>query len=267
MRAGFLQFQPEFGKPESNIEKIRELISAEDFDLIVLPELANSGYLFSIRDELIRLSENIPGGRYCKFLKGVSSSKKAYIVSGICERDGDNFYNSSILVYPDGMVKIYRKLHLFSEEKLWFSPGNLPLEVYEIRNSSNGSVKIGMMVCYDWIYPEVARTLALKGAQVICHPSNLVMPYCQDAMFVRALENRVFTITANRIGREKNQNSEIAFTGKSVILDPKGNYLYKASLDNVECVIVDIDPAQALDKNINPYNNLFYDRRNESYFN
>jgi predicted amidohydrolase len=84
-------------------------------------------------------------------------------------------------------------------------------------------VKVGMMICFDWIFPESARTLALKGAQIIAHPSNLVLSYCQQAMFTRAVENRVFTITANRTGTEINGDKELYFTGKSVIVDTKGN--------------------------------------------
>jgi len=75
-----------------------------------------------------------------------------------------------------------------------------------------------MMICFDWFFPESARTLALKGAQLILHPSNLVMPYCQDAMITRSIENRVFSITSNRIGREGGYN----FTGKSQIVSFDG---------------------------------------------
>src|SRR5438552_1844784 len=197
MKAGYLQFKPEFGNPEINIQKIEHLTENKYFDLLVIPELANSGYFFSEISEVEKASEEIPGGEFCTALKKICAQKNAYIVSGICERFEDKFYNSSILVHPSGEINTYRKIHLFNEEKLWFQPGDLKLEVYQIEGEF-GKVKIGMMICYDWIYPEIARTLALKGAQIICHPANLVMPYCQDAMFTRALENHVFTITANR---------------------------------------------------------------------
>ncbi|MEZ4690386.1 MAG: nitrilase-related carbon-nitrogen hydrolase [Ignavibacteria bacterium] len=86
-----------------------------------------------------------------------------------------------------------------------------------------------MMICFDWFFPETARTLALKGAQIICHPSNLVMAYCQTAMFTRALENRVFTITANRIGYDVRENKELFFTGESVIVSLKVNISAEAA--------------------------------------
>jgi predicted amidohydrolase len=265
MKAGFLQFKPEFGEPEKNIHCIEELVKDKNFDLLVMPELANSGYLFSSVKELQKCSEEIPNGMFCKSLQNISSSKNAFIVSGICEREGDKFYNSSILVYPNGVIKTYRKIHLFNEEKNWFTPGNFPLEVYYIENERVGKLKIGMMICFDWAFPETARTLALKGAQILCHPSNLVMKYCQQAMFTRAVENHIFTITANRTGKDINGGKEISFTGVSVMIDPGGNYLARGSENGNECVIVDIDPIDALNKNISPMNNLFEDRREEFY--
>lgn len=263
MKAGFLQFKPEFGKEEHNIKRISELIPKEDFDLLVLPELANSGYLFSSFDELKNLSEVAGQGKFYDAMLKISKEKNAFLVAGFCERAADNnndFYNSAYLIYPDGNFEVYRKIHLFDEEKKWFKPGDTP-GVFEIEKPGMGRVKIGIMICFDWIFPETARALALNGAQIICHSSNLVMPYCQRAMFTRALENHVFTITANRIGTDVQPGKEISFTGQSVILDPKGNYLAEAGKETEECRIVEINPAEALDKNINPNNHLFADRR------
>jgi len=264
MLAGFLQFNPVFCNTDANINKIADLTSGKDFDLLVLPELSSSGYLFISKEEVRKASENIPGGKFCRFLIELSKSKNACIVSGICEKEGDKFYNSSVLVYPDGRVVIYRKIHLFFEERTWFEPGNFPFFSSDI-NINGKTVKIGMMICYDWIYPESARSLAMNGAQIICHPSNLVMPYCQDAMYARAVENRVFTITANRTGTEINGEKKIFFTGQSVILDPKGNYLHRASEADEECIIVKIDPDEANNKNINEINSIFEDRRKDMY--
>jgi len=267
MKVGLLQFKPEFGNVDENIGKIQKLLRNKKFDLLVLPELPNSGYLFSSIDELNELAEEIPNGKFCAALINICKEKNAYIVSGICERSSECFYNSAVLVSPSGEIKTYRKLQLFSDEKLWFKPGDLPLQACEIKGSNFGSVKIGMMVCFDWLFPEITRTLALKGAQIICHPSNLVMQYCQTAMFARALENHVFTITANRIGKDTNGGKELTFTGQSVILDPKGNYLYRGSDDKEECFIIEIDPSKALDKHVTKLNDVLEDRREEFYFN
>jgi predicted amidohydrolase len=122
------------------------------------------------------------------------------------------------------------------------------------------------MVCFDWIFPEAARTLALRGADIICHPSNLVMSYCQNAMFTRALENRVFTITANRTGKDVNGENRIEFTGESIIVSPKGEYISRASKDKEELVFVNIDPGLSRNKYISDKNNIFDDRRELFYY-
>jgi len=264
MQAGYLQFGPVFANTAANIEKIKDLTENISFDLLVMPELSNSGYLFAKKEELEKTAESIPEGIFCKYLKGLASEKNAYIVCGLAEVETGKYYNSSVLVYPDGNIKRYRKIHLFSEEKRWFLHGESKFNVHDIYIRGE-NVKVGMMICYDWIYPESARSLAMQGAQVICHPSNLVMPYCQSAMFARAVENRVFTITANRIGRESNDGNELYFTGQSVIVDPKGNYLQRGSEDGEECIVIDIDPKLALDKKINDYNSIFEDRREDMY--
>ncbi|MBV6478876.1 MAG: (R)-stereoselective amidase [Ignavibacteria bacterium] len=267
MKVGYFQFKPEYCNPEKNISIIEKNLSGIDIDLIVLPELANSGYLFSRRDDLFRSSENISGGIFINALKRISSKNKFHIVSGICERSENKFYNTSVLICPEGKVITYRKLHLFDTEKKWFEAGNMPISAIEINGKKFGKVRIGMMICFDWIFPETMRTLALKGAQIICHPSNLVMPYCQRAMTTRALENHVFTITANRTGMETAGGKTLTFTGQSVIVSPKGKYLQKASKNRKECAIVKINPKEALDKKINPVNDLFKDRRKKFYFN
>lgn len=266
MTIGFLQFKPELCKPEKNIAKIKEIISdcKNSYDLLVLPELANSGYFFSSRREVLSASGEIPNGEFCRTLAEISKEKNAFIVAGISEKSGDKLYNSAVLVSPRGEFNIYRKTHLFLDEKVWFSPGDTGLNVFEI-SGKFGKVKIGMMICFDWIFPESARTLALKGAQIIAHPSNLVLSYCQQAMFTRAVENRVFTITANRTGTEINGDKELYFTGKSVIVDPKGNYLCTAGENDETIMITEINPEAALDKNVTARNNIFEDRREEFY--
>jgi len=122
-----------------------------------------------------------------------------------------------------------------------------------------------MMVCFDWFFPESARMLALKGAQVICHPSNLVLPYCQTAMVTRCLENRVFAVTCNRTGTENRGGKVLHYTGASQVVDTAGNLLSRAGENEEVAVVVDIDPAKAQDKQLNLHNNLFGDRRPSFY--
>ena len=256
MRVGFLQFSPKFKERGENLKRIEELIKDAEADLLVLPELSTTGYSFNSREEIIPFAEEIPGYTSNRILK-IASYKKMLIVYGFIEKEGDRLYNSSLLVSPEGIVGKYRKLHLFYKEKLIFTPGDLPLKVFDIKG-----VKVGLLICFDWIFPEALRTLALKGAQIVCHSANLILPYCQDAMRTRAIENRVFIITANRTGEE----GEYRFTGRSQIVNPKGEIILTTD-DKEEVVkVLDIDPAQALDKKVNEYNDLFKDRREGFYF-
>jgi predicted amidohydrolase len=122
-----------------------------------------------------------------------------------------------------------------------------------------------MMICFDWFFPESARTLALRGAQIIAHPANLVMPFCQTAMVTRCLENGVFAITANRFGVEELSDARLTFTGGSQVLDTLGRRLLGAPAE-ANCVAVcEVDPSLAEDKRVGQRNDLFGDRRPEMY--
>ena len=121
------------------------------------------------------------------------------------------------------------------------------------------------MICFDWRFPEAARKLALGGAQIICHPSNLVLPHCPYSMVVRALENNVFTITSDRVGSENRTDQELKFIGKSRIITPDGEILGELGTDDPGFLSVDIDPQLADNKQITPNNELLSDRRPEFY--
>jgi len=258
MRIGFIQFAPVLGDVQATIRKIDGLIDQSKItDILVLPELCNSGYNFTSFEEAWETSEKIENSIFINYLISKCKQLNLYIVSGFNERDNKNLYNSAILIGPKGYIGKYRKLHLFMNEKDYFKPGNISLPVFDI-----GLCKIGMLVCFDWIFPEVWRILALKGAEIICHPSNLVLPgLAQKAVPIHALTNRIFTITANRIGTE----GGLSFTGLSTIANPNGDILFQASQTEEETVIKDIDIRLARDKIITKKNDLFRDRRPEEY--
>jgi predicted amidohydrolase len=123
------------------------------------------------------------------------------------------------------------------------------------------------MICFDWWFPEAARTLALNGADIICHPANLVLPDCQKAMVTRSLENAVYTVTANRVGSEsRGGKEELVFTGGSQVLAPNGERLLGLSKEKEEISAVQIDVKKARDKSITSFNDRFKDRRPEFYY-
>jgi len=260
LKIGFFQFSPRLGRKDENLERTIDAIRGAEADLLVLPELFNTGYLFENKEELKRSAEFIPDGPTFQAMADTASRKNMILVFGMAEREGENCYNASVLVTPAGDFWVYRKLHLFDREKLWFTPGNRELEVIDL-----GETRMGMMICFDWIFPEVARILALKGADIVCHPSNLVLGYCQKAMVTRCLENGVFAVTANRTGTEEKQGVTLKFTGNSQVVDPRGETLKTAGPSDEGVWTVGIDPALARDKRFTPHNDLLTDRRTEFY--
>ncbi|HTL63037.1 MAG TPA: nitrilase-related carbon-nitrogen hydrolase [Nitrospira sp.] len=261
MRVGYYQNNPQFGKVGDNLDRIAETLETAEADLLVLPELCASGYQFVSNEEVGELSEPVPDGATTRRLCDLAKRRQMVIVAGLPERAGAGCYNSAVAVGPQGFIGCYRKTHLFYEETLFFLPGDTGFRVWDI-----GSAKIGIMICFDWYYPESARTLALKGADIICHPSNLVLPNCPDSMPVRCLENRVFAVTSNRTGSEARQGKErLTYIGSSEIVSPRGTILHRASRDQEALCVVEIDPAEARNKSVTPYNDLMRDRRTALY--
>ncbi len=261
IRAGFHQLNPVFGNKDLNLGKAINAIESADADLIVLPEFFATGYQFTSKNEVSELAESVPDGDTTKQLIKLSLAKGIYIVAGLPERSGGNYYNSAIFTGPDGFIGLYRKTHLFFEEKLFFNPGDTGFRVWDTKIG-----RVGVMVCFDWFFPESMRTLALMGADLVAHPSNLVLPYCPHAMPFRCLENKVYAITANRIGLEnRKKDHPLRFIGMSQITSPKGEILVRASEDHEELQTAEIDLEISKNKSINPYNDLFKDRRPEMY--
>jgi predicted amidohydrolase len=236
---------------EGNINKAFRLVGKKRVDLLVLPELFNTGYNFRSRREVAKLAEPIPQGPTTQTIREFSKRNGTMIVAGIAEGKGLNFYNSAIVVKGGRYLGTYRKIHLFHNEKRFFKPGH-EFKVFG---------KTGVMICFDWFFPESARTLMLKGAQVIAHPSNLVMPHCPDSMKTRALENHVYVVTADRVGVERG----LRFIGQSQIVSPRGRIIYRASVTREECIVRDVDLAWSSDKSVTPRNDLVGDRVPQAY--
>jgi len=260
MKVGYLQFNPVFGEVARNLDQVGERLAGLTCDLLVLPELFNTGYQFVSVDETRKLAEEIPGPTTA-WLSKLAARRRMHLVAGLAEREGDRLYNSAVLVGPSGVIGRYRKTHLFFEETIWFAPGETGFSVFDI-----GHARVGIMICFDWFYPESARTLALKGADIIAHPSNLVLPHCPDSMVTRCLENRVFAVTCNRIGsEERGGKKKLTYIGNSEVVAPNGKILQRAKPDQPELAMVEIDPLEARNKRINPYNDLLAGRRPDLY--
>lgn len=260
MKVAVVQTDPVFGNKDKNIDGALELMQSVKAELYVLPELFATGYNFVSREEARSLSEPLKGGKIFSALEQFVKKQKSFVVYGFVEEDGGVLYNSAAIVGFDGTVGSYRKIHLFDREKLFFTPGNMPFQVF-----STPFGQVGIMICFDWYFPESARTLAVKGAQLIAHPANLVLPHCPDSMPVRCLENRVFAATANRVGSEDRGGTKLTYTGRSQVTSPMGEIIHRSSADRPEIAVSDVDLSVADNKNVTSRNNLFQDRRPEFY--
>lgn len=258
---GYAQFHPQFGEVDNNIDTIKRLAAdASAADLLVFPELGLTGYEFKDAAEAQHFAEPFGKGPTANALCDISTTHNMTAIIGYPELSDGKAYNACMMATSDGALHNYRKIHLFSRENDLFEPGDAAPTVTE-----TPAGRVGMMICFDWFFPETARMLAVKGAQIIAHPSNLVLQFCQRAMYARSVENRVFTITANRIGTEDRAGRSLTFTGASQILDPQGNTLGQAPDDLEGLALAQVEVTDADQKVLNEHNHLLNDRRTALY--
>lgn len=267
MLCGVAQTEPRLAERERNLEACLarlEDAAAAGCELLVLPECATSGYMFASEDEAAPFAEEIPGPSV-EALSKACARHGFHCVAGLLERDGDCLRNTAVLIGPAGLFGRYRKTHLpFLGVDRFVTPGDEPSEVYDTPVG-----RIGMVICYELRFPEPTRALALGGVELVVHPTNWptpVRPFADFLTRARAAENRVFLLTANRVGAE----GGVEFFGCSQVVDPLGNRVVKAGEREEDLVFAEIEPAEAREKDraIVPGEyevHLFGDRRPELY--
>ncbi|MEN3026427.1 MAG: nitrilase-related carbon-nitrogen hydrolase [Chlorobiota bacterium] len=263
LRVAVVQFAPVFGGVQRNLATILELLdAAQGADVVVFPELATSGYFFLARCEVAAVAEPA-NGPTIERLHREAQRRQQVLVVGFPESAQDKLYNAAAVLLPRATsTVVYRKTHLFYKEKLCFDPGNTGFVVVPVPELG---VRIGVMICYDWRFPEAARTLALQGAELIACPSNLVTSAWEKVMPVRALENRVYLAVANRTGVERREGEELHFQGKSAIYGPEGEIYCQAGPEEQAVLVAELEMERARDKTIGPFGDIFADRRPEYY--
>ncbi len=261
MRIAAVQFQPVFREVESNVAFIEAKIAEVDADVIIFPELATSGYFFLSPKELDPFAEDRNGPNITRIITAARNAKKV-VVCGFPERDGSAYYNSAVIGGHGIATQIYRKTHLFYRENQVFAPGDTGFFVVPIPHLD---CNLGTMICYDWRFPESARTLALQGADVIACPSNLITDIWPKVMPVRAIENKVYLAVANRTGSEENGGETVSFNGNSTLYSYNGSTLESANTGVGESIVAEIEPAKTRNKSFKHVNDIFADRRPEMY--
>jgi predicted amidohydrolase len=264
-RIAVAQLAPVLGDLEHNRAladgAIREALAAEA-DVVVLPELVTSGYVFLAREE----AAEVAIGRDHEILRDWADHarrSRAVIVGGFCERGDDGLlYNSAALIDETGLRVVYRKLHLWDHEKLLFAPGAAPPPVLDTRVG-----RVGVLICYDLEFPELTRWVALSGAQLLAVPTNWPLvprpegerpPETLIAM-AAARVNRIAIACADRLGTERG----VDWTGGATIVGVDG--WVAAERRDEGLLLADVDLAQALEKRLTEHADAFGDRRPDIY--
>ncbi|MEN8097946.1 MAG: carbon-nitrogen hydrolase family protein [Chloroflexota bacterium] len=245
IRAAVVQMNPVLGDLQHNAQRIMELLygaADQGADLVVFPECAISGYVFESVAEAQASSITIPGQFTREFQQQCSRLGVVGVV-GVVEANDNNLYNSALICGPDGLQHVYRKTHLpvlgldrFVEEGSILDTVDTPAGV------------LGPLICYDLRFPEAPRTLAVKGAEVLVHPTNWPVASKDFPTFVTraaARASRVFLLSANRMGTERGTE----FLGHSQIIDPNGDVLAEAEQEETT-LLADIDLNRAHQKRL-----------------
>ena len=245
MKVLLAQLEPRVGDKNANIEKIEKAVGKTRPDLALFGELFLSGYM--ARDQWKTLAETIPGPATLAIAK-IAKKHSTHVIFGMPERDARAklLYNASVLVTPDGTVERYRKIHLATfgpfEEGVYFARGTEP----KLVDTTLG--KIGLIICFDVFLPELTRTLALQGADIIAVISAGPVTsrrYFEKVLPARAIENTVFVLYCNIVGTELN----MIFSGGTQALGPRGETIaiskdYKEDLLTFDIDLADLKPAR-----------------------
>lgn len=241
MKLAVYQFAPKLGNVPANLDVILRQVSETDADLILFPECALSGYGFESAEDGVRSAEPVPGPS-TELVARACRDRDRWAIFGMLERDPSTgaLYNSAAVIGPGVVRGAYRKNHLpFLGIDRFTAKGDRGLPVFETPFG-----KIGVLICYDLAFPEAARVLKLRGAQLLCVPTNwpeAASISCDHSPFVRAHENHVHVATANRTGEE----SGFRFPGRSRIVDCTGG-LRAAAGDGTELLTAELDLEESL---------------------
>ncbi|THH40484.1 nitrilase-related carbon-nitrogen hydrolase [Neolewinella litorea] len=238
MRIAIHQFNAELGAVDRNLQRIEGLLAElapGEIDLILFPEMCDTGYAMDvIMENAVAWDEHHLAG-----VKREAARLGATVVVGISERAGNDVFNTAAVIAPDGsLIYKYRKTHLVSiapiHEDHYLTPGD------SLGYFVSGGVNFGVMTCYELRFPEVARTLTLRGAQVLLVPTAwpaVRVEHLTSLLRARAIENQLFVVCASRVGTD----ADITFSGNSMVIDPNGNILARGSAATEEWLRADID--------------------------
>jgi predicted amidohydrolase len=248
IKVAAIQMNPDLMNPQANLEKIitaTEKAAGARANLAVFPECSLTGYIFQSRQETLSSAETVPGPG-SERIASLCRELGIYVIFGLLEKDNDKLYNTALLVGPQGLIGNYRKNHLpFLGVDRFVDHGNQPFQVHKTPIGN-----IGMHICYDIVFPESSRVLSLLGADILALPTNFPVgrgeKFINHIVTARAIENRVYVVSANRTGSERG----FSFAGMSKIVDASGETLSLASTDQEEIIYGEVNPESAREKHL-----------------
>ncbi|WP_263995280.1 nitrilase family protein [Mycobacterium yunnanensis] len=271
IKVASVQTNPVINAVEDNVtDMVRAIedLAGAGVQLAVFPELATTGYMFDSPAEARAVAEEVPNGPTVQRLLRACADNDMYVVFGIAELAGDDIYNSSAILGPDGHIGTYRKLHLWDNENTMFTPGDLGLPVF-----STPLGNIGILICYDIWFPEAVRALTLSGADLLCVPTNWVPLVAGNGANDTAMANVLCManshcnglpiVAADRCGEERGQ----LFLGRSVITNATGwPAAGPGHADREDVLIADVDvESSASSRQWGQFNNPLTNRRPDVY--
>lgn len=247
---------------ELAVDAVRRALS-ERADIVVLPELVTSGYVFADTDEARRTAIT-PDDAFFTDLTRLLSGTRTVVVLGFCEDGGSTLYNSAAVLDADGVRAVYRKTHLWDRETLFFTPGE---RMAPVVTTAHG--RIGVLICYDLEFPEMPRRLATAGADLIAVPTNWPLEERpvgeRPAEIVQAQAaaraNGVYIACADRGGTERGQ----AWTQGTAVINQYGWITATATAATRHRAVTDVFLHLSRDKSLSPHNDLLRDRRTDLY--
>jgi predicted amidohydrolase len=247
MKIAAVQMDVSIGDVAGNVARIADRLREAHRNgagLVIFPECATTGYCFGSLDEGCEFGQPVPGPAM-ESLVAVCKETGAFAIVGTLERAGRDLFNAAVLMGPQGVVGVYRKVHLpWLGIDMFTTPGGEPFAVHEV----NG-LRVGMNICYDAGFPEASRTLAVLGADLIALPTNWppgAETMATHAIPTRAMENGIYFAAVNRVGTERG----FRFIGHSSICAPNGDVVAEASEDGETILYAEVDPQRARNKRI-----------------
>ena len=219
MNVSFLQFDVQHDR-QKNFDRIESYLPQCRDALVVLPELSLCGYLFEDQNALLRAAEEVPNGPSTQKMQALSKQYDCTLVFGLAEKTPAGIYNTAVVVSRGQYLGKYQKIHLSDFEKQFFLPG-----------SANGVIEtdghtLGIQICFDLWFPEIAREQVRLGADILCVLANFGGETTRSIAVIRAIENLTPLVLCNRIGTEETPAMNADFLGKSCLLDAQGQNLH-----------------------------------------